>query len=462
MSLALVPFIVLGKLISSLTKLFGSGGTTLPGLVINYLNPRFLKDFSSQIKQGSVLITGTNGKTTTARLLGQILSSVGLDYVHNRSGSNLLRGITTSLVQKAKMIGQIEVDWGLFEVDEFIMPVALENIKTKVLVINNLFRDQLDRYGEVETIRKRWEQSIRQLTPETTIILNADDPSIAHLGHDLKTPVLYFGLSDESYSFKDPPHSADALKCPTCATFLYFDHFYLSHMGDFKCPKCGYKRPLPDITAENIKILGTAGITFNLKVRGRILAISLTLPGVYNIYNTLAAVGAALALGLEPKNLEATLANFQPAFGRGEKLEVEDKKVFLALVKNPSGFNEVIRLLSTESKKKNLLIVINDLIADGRDVSWLWDVDFENLKDQADRVIVSGFRASDMALRLKYVDRKWSERVKIIDNLPSALKEGLSQLKSGETLYILPTYTAMLQTRKALESITGLKRFWED
>ncbi|OGY28924.1 MAG: hypothetical protein A3F33_03265 [Candidatus Woykebacteria bacterium RIFCSPHIGHO2_12_FULL_43_10] len=458
MNLAITSSILAGKLISKLTKLGGNGGTALPGLVSTRLNPKLLSYFSKQITKSSVLITGTNGKTTTSRTLGTILATNQMSYVHNRAGSNLLRGITTAFLEKSNWDGKVNNDYGIFEVDEFVLPQALEQIKTKVVVINNLFRDQLDRYGEIETVWSRWDKSVRQVDKETFLVLNADDPNVSFLGKNTRAKVLYYGIEDPTQGSTLTPDVLDAQKCRECGTELDFEVFYASHMGVYQCPKCHLMRPHPHVSASNIKISGVDKVSFDLSLGENTISLSLPLGGIFNIYNILAAVTVAASLGLDLKAISLGLSKVQPVFGRGEKLQIDNKNLYIALVKNPSGFNEVLKLLSYEPKKKHLLIIINDLIADGRDVSWLWDVDFEKLKDTTLNVTLSGLRAADLALRLKYAHLDSRIVSPVQTNIAEALRTSLEKLKSGETLYVLPTYTAMLQLRKELES-KGLKNF---
>ena len=295
------------------------------------------------------------------------------------------------------------------------------------------------------------------------MVLNADDPSIAHLGHNLRAKTIYFGLNDINHAFKEPRHASDALKCQNCANFLYFEYFYLSHMGQYKCPQCGFRRPEPQVSASDIKLHRTARMEFVLNLGENQLVMNIPIPGLFNVYNILAAVSVSAALGLDVTEIEKGLKNLRPAFGRGESLEIEHKKIFMFLVKNPAGFNEVLRLLTMEENKKDYLFIINDQIADGKDVSWLWDVDFENIAGKVKDVTLSGRRAHDMALRLKYANLNLLPiNFEVEENLEAAVKAALDKTKKGRCLYILPTYTAMLSIRKVFEKLAGIDKFWED
>lgn len=461
MDLGISFYILLGKLVSKFTKFSGSGGTALPGLVVSNLNPNLIKHFSKQVKKSSVLITGTNGKTTISRTLGSILAANKMSFIHNRAGSNLLRGIMSAFLEQSDMKGKISQDYGVFEVDEFVLPKALEKIKSSVVVINNLFRDQLDRYGEIDTVWSRWQNSLNQLDRETFLILNADDPNVAYLGKNTRAKVLYFGIEDRSAGSAVVPDILDAQKCQKCSSELDFEAFYASHMGIYKCSKCALARPTPHVSAKNIKLKGIDRVSFELNMGENVVSLDVPLGGIFNIYNVLAGVTAAASLGLDLGKITSGLGHLQPAFGRGEKLSLRGKSIYIALVKNPTGFNEVIKLLSNDRAKKDLLILINDLIADGKDVSWLWDVDFEKLRKVSKSVSVSGIRGADMALRLKYAHFPPQEITTIENDISKALEISLGKIKEGETLYILATYTAMLGLRKTLESY-GVAKFSDD
>ena len=449
----------LGKFLTLLIKAFGGGATSAPGLFAELIDPQILTKLSTNLEAGAILITGTNGKTTTSRILSSILQTANLQIVHNRSGSNLTRGLITQLIKAATSSGKIKEDLALFEVDEATLPKVVAAIHPKAIVINNLFRDQLDRYGEVDIIRKKWSDALRFLGKETTLILNSDDPLIASLAKNAKTNILFFGLKDKKNILKKAPHAVDALLCPECSNELKFDYFYISHMGKFFCPNCRFSQPQAQIYANFIKLFGPDNTNARIFVGNNGFEINLKLGGLYNIYNTLAAVSAAVCLGLSLHQIKEGLDKFEVAFGRLGKIKIGEKYITSALVKNPVGFNETLRLLFSDKKEKNLLIIINDLIADGRDVSWLWDVDFETLKDFENTVTVSGTRYLDMKLRLKYAQ---ITNVASYQNLEEAFQEAVEKTKKEETLYILPTYTAMLKLREILAKKGLVKRFWED
>jgi UDP-N-acetylmuramyl tripeptide synthase len=473
------------------------GGTALPGLVAQTVYPGVLRDITRQLPAGSLMVSGTNGKTTTARMLGSILEAADLDPLHNRSGSNLERGLISALVEASSPGGSLPSRFrsGLFEVDEAAMPAVLGAVKPKVLLLNNLFRDQLDRYGELDAIYSKWRGALHRLAPASSLVLNADDPAIAALAlsPDLRARALTFGVEDERYALGALPHAADSISCPRCNSRLEYGLVLLSHLGHWSCPQCGLARPRPDVSASRVQLNGTESSDLLLSTPQGEMEIALQVPGFYNVYNALAAVSAALAFGVSLDCIKRGLESFTAAFGRIERVPIpgdKGKSLLMALVKNPVGFNEVIRMLfplEDDGRKtmdegqptqdtphsalriphspRHLLIIINDLIADGRDVSWLWDVDFETLATSEQgvaRVDVSGIRADDMAVRLKYAGVDAS-LIHTDNSLGGALDAAIADLPSGHTLYVLPTYTAMLEFRKMLYDRGWVgAQFWED
>lgn len=415
--------IIFGKLLTAIIRALNLGhGSTWPGHIALNSNKNFVKDLLKDSKIKIILIAGTNGKTTTSKLLQSILEKNGKKAILNESGANLLNGIASALLLNTNIFGSIRKDFAIFEVDENTLPYVLKELTPDVLVLLNLFRDQLDRYGEVNTVASKWRQSLKKTTQKTKIILNANDPLVAYLANDKKP--LYFGLLEKS-NIKTSEDWADSVFCPKCNSKLEFEKVYFSHIGVWECPSCGLKTPPLDIKEAYYPLLGT-----------------------YNKYNTLAAVLTAQTLGINQNIIDSALKNFNPAFGRQEKINISGKTIQVFLSKNPTGFNESLR---TVANGKSLLLVLNDRIPDGRDVSWIWDIDFENSIKNFRSIVVSGDRAYDLALRLKYAT---SKKFDAIENLEEALKKALKNTPSTQTLYILPTYSAMLETRKIL---TGKK-----
>ncbi|NRB07643.1 MAG: Mur ligase family protein [Richelia sp.] len=408
--------------------------SVLPGSIARHISPSLLEKLSSQVKGGVILIAGTNGKTTTSLLLWEILERKGYRVAHNSTGANLENGLVTALMESANFVGKLDVDYAILEVDENILPKVLNPIQPRIVLCLNLFRDQLDRYGEVDTINKRWTKAISSLAPNTTVITNADDPTLCYLGQQLQQKVCFFGLTEPERYLESIPHAVDSIYCPSCGHSLDYQGVYLSHLGDFTCPRCGFTKSQPSLNSQEWDQI---------------------LIGLYNKYNTLAAAAAAQELGINTEIIKATIPTFQAAFGRAEELDVNGKQVRILLSKNPVGTNETIRVV-TESEDKTTLMILNDRVQDGEDVSWIWDVDTEKLVTRGGTLVVSGDRVYDMALRLQYSQDSQPGNVNLIlePDVRQAIATALENTPAEETLHILPTYTAMLDVREAL---TGRK-----
>jgi lipid II isoglutaminyl synthase (glutamine-hydrolysing) len=408
--------------------------SVLPGSIARRIEPRILELLSQQVKNGVILIAGTNGKTTTALLLCTILERKGYRVTHNSTGANLENGLMTALLESTNLLGTLNTDYAILEVDENIVPRVLKPLQPRIILCLNLFRDQLDRYGEVDTISKRWTKVISTLPAETVVIPNADDPTLSNLGQQLPQRVLFFGLNEPEHYLEAIPHAVDSIYCPKCGHSLDYKGVYLSHLGDFTCPKCGFTKSKPTLESSEW---------------------SQILVGLYNKYNTLAAATAAIELGVDEVTIRDTINNFQAAFGRAEDLVINGKRVRILLSKNPVGTNETIRVV-TQSTDKTTLLVLNDRTPDGTDVSWIWDVDTEKLVERGGTLVVSGDRLYDMALRLRYSQKSPESNINLIveEDLRQAIATALEHTPDNETLHILPTYSAMLEVREVL---TGRK-----
>jgi lipid II isoglutaminyl synthase (glutamine-hydrolysing) len=455
------------------------GGTTLPGDVARAIDPDVLRKLSQDLKFGSVVITGTNGKTTTARLISYLIEGAGHRVVSNRAGANLIFGVTAAALESADANGRLSADWGVFEIDEASLPKAIDEIQPKAAIVLNLFRDQLDRYGELESIAKKIEVALARMPEGSKALLNADDPRVAEIGLNLPNPPLWFGLDDTSVAARELPHAADARTCPRCGASLIFDAVYVGHDGVYRCPNHDFARPIPEMTATNIELDGFDNIAMTVgrgmkesyppesktetqpvKAEPKTKDHRLTLPlgGLYNCYNVLAAYAAAITIGLEPDYIAHRLHDFRAAFGRQERLEFRGRHLNLVLSKNPAGFNETLRTAVDLAKGNNFLIALNDRKADGTDVSWIWDVDFERLQGKASALIPAGNRAHDLAVRFKYAGieatQPETDPGKALDALVKATPE-------GETVHLLCTYTAMLDLRAELVRRGWAKPYWE-
>jgi len=444
-----------GKATGALSRVSGrGGGTTLPGDVARAIDPRVLTKLSQDLNQGSIVITGTNGKTTTARLISWLLEGAGHRVVANRAGANLIFGVTAAALDRADAGGNLRADWGVFEIDEASLPKAVAELQPRVTLVMNLFRDQLDRYGELESIAIKIESALAALPENARAILNADDPRVAEIGLGLPSPPLWYGLDDTSIAAKELPHAADARTCPRCGSSLHFDAVYVGHDGVYHCPNGDFARPTPELTATKIELNGFASLAATIDGT----RIDFPLGGLYNCYNVLAAFAAARTIGLEPDYIAERMRTFSAAFGRQERMEFRGRNLNLVLSKNPAGFNETLRTAVDLAHGNSFLIGLNDRKADGTDVSWIWDVDFEMLKGKARVVVPAGTRAHDLAVRLKYAgvsaEEPETDPAKALDQLIKVTEE-------GETAHLLCTYTAMLDLRAELVRRGWAKPYWD-
>ena len=460
------------------------GGTTLPGRVLLRMEPEAIARLGARLTGGATIVSATNGKTTTAGMIAAILAAEGRRAVHNRAGSNMTWGVATALLEQRGTEG-------LFEVDEAWLPRVAEQLEPKLIVLGNLFRDQLDRYGEMETLAEEWAKAVDAAPAGTGLALNADDPLIADLGRDPDTErprdgVLYFGIEDHSQALPELQHAFDAKHCRRCGHPYAYEMAFVGHLGHYSCPNCGAQRPRPEVAATRIELRGMEGSAATVRVPGGEIEIQLPLPGLYNVYNALAAISAALKLGVEAERVAAALAGMRAAFGRVETIPVGDKSVSILLIKNPAGANEVLRTLKLEAERPlpgvssqkssdsdanceltgraaddggqiDLWIALNDRIADGRDVSWVWDADFEVLTGAVRRVTCAGTRAPEMALRLKYAG--WPEDSIVVEpDIATSLDAAVAA--SPGRIFALPTYTALLELRKLLADRGLAREFW--
>jgi UDP-N-acetylmuramyl tripeptide synthase len=424
-----------------------------------------LNKLSKRLPLGSAAITGTNGKTTTTGMISKILATAGVRAVNNSTGANLVTGVTAALVSDSSLTGKPTSEMGLFEVDEASVPRVAAESELKILAVLNLFRDQLDRYGELAYTGKVIASAFPDLPRDGAVVLNADDPLVASLGRSAACSVFY-GVDAPDLDTGSLQHVADSKDCPVCGTPLDYSAVYMGHVGVYRCPKGDFERPEPAYRASRFRLEGARGSSFLLSTPKGEVEARVSLPGLYNVYNALAAAAVAGEAGIGLGDVVRGLGEFGGAFGRVERIEAGDREAFLLLIKNPVGFNEILRTFVTGADAKNVLIAINDNDADGRDVSWLWDVDFEMLADaraagetDAAPFTVSGIRAGDMAVRLKYADLPVGP---VIPDRREAIRAALESTPPGETLYVLPTYTAMLEIRKALGDMGYTHQFWED
>ncbi len=493
------------RVLAAVMRRMGRGGTALPGLVAETLAPAFVPTVARQLPRGVVLLTGTNGKTTTARMLAAILARDGVRFVHNAAGSNLSRGLASALAHGTGWRGRLRATaatLGLFELDEAAFVRAAPALCPRTATFLNLFRDQLDRYGEVDAVAQRWQAALAATPRPPQLVLNADDPLVAGLGNAAPAPApaaFYFGVDADVGAGPDTAaasaaeHAADIRVCPTCGRSLLYRRRFYAHLGHFSCPAGHMERPAPAVRAVTVEARGIDGTELELLCLPPVVPAPVTLRfflplgGLYNVYNALAATATALALGVAPAVARAALAAFTAAFGRLEQVVLDGRTVYLALAKNPTGLNQVVRLLATEADHTgplSLLIALNDLDADGRDVSWIWDADLEELASpgRVRTVVVSGRRAADLAVRLKYAGigvldtphpspvipapagippaRSSAPTVVVESDLGLALDQAVHRTPAAGTLHVVPTYTALLELRGLLTRRGALRPYW--
>jgi UDP-N-acetylmuramyl tripeptide synthase len=441
------------RLVGRLSRAAGrGGGTTLPGKLVWKLDPGALDALARALPHGVALVSATNGKTTTTAMASSILSPAHR-LAWNRSGANLASGVASTLLATR------DAELGLLEVDEFVLPEVMRRTRPRVVCLANLFRDQLDRYGELEHVAERWRGAVAKADPDTTIVVNADDPLVAALA-DERERRLRFGVDDQRVSRTGLQHASDSKYCIRCGHPYRYDAVYVGHLGAYRCESCGHTRPELDVVAREIALDGLHGVAFLLATPQGDVRVRLAVPGLYNVYNALAAASLALALGIDLDAVAKGLERFRAAFGRFERFAAGDRGVLLLLIKNPAGANEVGRTLEEGGVPEVLVVALNDRIADGRDVSWIWDVDFEPLLESAGRIIATGERAAELALRFTYAGFP-RERLDVVPQLGEALDRGLELIPEGGELVVLPTYTAMLELRRIATERGLIRPFWE-
>jgi UDP-N-acetylmuramyl tripeptide synthase len=427
------------------------GGTTIPGKLLWKLDPGAIDALAARLPQGAAIVSATNGKTTTTAMVAEILRGRRLAW--NSSGANLVSGVASTLLAAR------DAELGLLEVDEGALPEVARRVRPRALLLANLFRDQLDRYGELEHVAERWRASVAALPGETVLVVNGDDPQVGDLGRG-RSQTVAFGLDDPSHARPQVQHAADSRYCVVCGRPYEFAAAYVGHLGDYRCPACGHSRPPLAVVAREIELDGLEGASFSLETPAGSTRVRLPLPGLYNVYNAVGAAALAQALGASLAEVRAGLERFGAAFGRFERIAVGDRSLLVLLIKNPAGANEVVRTLLDAGAPPLVLIALNDAIADGKDVSWIWDVDFEPLLAASDRVIASGDRAAELALRCVYGGLR-EDAVEVEPSLERALDRGLELTPAGGELVLLPTYTAMLALRRIVVERGLVRPYWE-
>lgn len=434
--------ILAGKLAITFSRLAGNQGTDFPGRLARKIYPNILSELARNITGETLIITGTNGKTTTSNMIAEIMRENKSSYVHNRAGANMLTGITTAFIQASNLGGSRKFDYGLLETDEANVPLLLKEVKINAILITNFFRDQLDRYGELDYTINLIKEAVQDSQIE--LILNADDPLVSHFQNQTGLNCLYYGFADSKYDQFSGAESREGRYCVFCGHELVYERYHYAQLGKYHCPQCQNHNPTPDYTASDLQM--NPSIVFRIND----LVIHSPYQGFYNAYNILAAVSMAKRLQIADQNIQIAISRYQPRAGRMEKFLINGKTALLILVKNPTGLNQTLAMLGQDPDVKDLFIALNDNAADGRDISWIWDADVELLAREETNImqlIASGQRSGDMAVRVKYAG---FDPARI--SIDSRLKEGieLTVNGSGAIAYILCTYTALFDCRQIM------------
>jgi UDP-N-acetylmuramyl tripeptide synthase len=439
--------------VAALSRRLGAGGgTTIPGKLLAELDRGAIDRLAGRLASGTAVVSATNGKTTTTAMVAEIMRQRHR-LAHNAAGANLVSGVASALLSAG------DAELGLLEVDEGALPELVRRLRPRAVCLGNLFRDQLDRYGELELVAERWRESVAGLSEATQLLFNADDPQLAAVSEAHPGSVA-FGLDDPRLARPALQHAADSKYCVRCGTPYVYAAAYVGHLGDYRCPRGDHERPPLEVAGREVALHGLERASFRLDTPEGSRRIELKLPGLYNVYNAVAAAALARALDAELDEIAAGLERFSAAFGRFERVAFGEKQVLLLLIKNPAGANEAIRTLVDGGPPRTLVVALNDEIADGRDVSWIWDVDFEPLLPGLERLVASGGRAAELALRFHYGGLD-ENAIELEPELGAALDRGLELTPEGRELVVLPTYTAMLGLQRLLASRGLAKPYWE-
>jgi UDP-N-acetylmuramyl tripeptide synthase len=439
--------------VAALSRRLGvGGGTTIPGRLLAELDRGGVDRLAARLTDGVAIVSATNGKTTTTTMAAEILRARHR-LAHNAAGANLVSGVASALLSAG------DADLGLFEVDEAALPELVRRLHPRAVCLGNLFRDQLDRYGELELVAERWRNGVAVLPAGAQLVYNADDPQLAAVS-EAHAGSVAFGLDDLRVARPSLQHAADSKYCIRCGTPYDYAAAYVGHLGDYRCPRGHHARPPLELAARDVSLHGLEHASFRLDTPEGSRRIELRLPGLYNVYNALAAAALTRALGAELDEIAAGLERFSAAFGRFERIAVGEKGLLLLLIKNPAGANEAVRTLVDGGAPRVLVMALNDEIADGRDVSWIWDVDFEPLLPGLETLVASGERAAELALRFRYGGLA-EDTIELEPDLGDALDRGLALTPDGGELVVLPTYTAMLGLQRLLASRGLAKPYWE-
>ena len=446
------------RLVTFILHKMGRGATTLPGRVALKVKRNVLYDLSKNVKV--IIVTGTNGKTTSCRIIEEGLKTAGKTYFINKSGANLITGITASFIMNSTVTGKNKCEYAIVECDENAFREVSRYIRADVVLVTNVFRDQLDRYGEVTHTLNAIKESVKNL-PKAVVCLNADCSLTYSMSGEIPNKIITYGVNVPFDKDAGEPEISDAKYCIFCKHEYSYSYHTYGHLGGFECKKCGYKRVIPDFAVTSVEELKPSYSLVVTDFNGDRNITKINIGGAYNVYNAIGCSAALSALGLDNNTIYTALENFNGAFGRMEQFESGDNKINVILVKNPAGFSQTMSFLKSIDDDFTLILSLNDNAADGRDISWIWDVDFNGIfkKTNVKEIYVTGKRCYDMAIRVKY-EGVGNREIKVIEN------EDYSKLMDiatgrGTDVYIVPTYTSMMTMRPVIAKRLGGKDFWE-
>lgn len=444
------------KLSRFMLRKLGKGGTNVPGRIALKVYPEVLGQLAKGVT--TIIVTGTNGKTTTSRMIEKSFSDSGYKFFSNKSGANMLSGITAEFAMNSTLGGKNRYEYALIECDEAAFKTVSKYVDAKCVVVTNVFRDQLDRYGEVTHTLNSILTGIKN-SPNAVVCINADDSLSVSMKDEISNKVVFYGVESEIYKNRVEEVS-DAPYCIKCKSEYVYDYVTYGHLGGFRCPNCGYHRPETEVSVEKVVASTPDSSTIILKLHGKEYTTTINLPGGYNIYNGAATAAAGYVLGLKDETIVSALSDFECGFGRMEKFTVNNTDIRMILIKNPAGCNQVLNFLSNNTEPSLFIVALNDRFADGTDISWIWDVDFEKLNQLSDKLTeiwVTGRRADEMAMRFKYAGIA-VDKIKVIKDYEKLIENAANQ---SAPVYIMPTYTAMLDIREIFSKNYGFKEFWE-
>ena len=452
--------LVAGKSAGVASRMAGrGGGTSIAGMVARRVDPAILRALIAEQGITVLAITGSNGKTTTARFTAAILRAVGLPVAHNQAGANLVQGVTSLAVTASDLRGRVEPVVMVGEIDEGALPLVAPEIRPRAVLVTNLFRDQLDRYGEIYAVADAFEVVAAALPPDSVLVVNADDPIVAGLAPARDGRRVTFGF-ELDHSTDTITRAADTIRCPSCRADLVYDQVYLSHMGAWRCPACGLARPPIDVAVTAVEVRGLSETRFTLRTLSGEREFTVPQSGLHVAYDAAAAVALAQGIGVPIDQAPAALATVGPAFGRLERVTAGDREIVLGFAKNPTSYNATLRALASEDLPRQLLIAVSNTLVDGEDFGWLWDVDFESMVSRLETVTVSGLRADELANRLKYAGLD-PARMTVIEERVHALDVALAAAPAGEPLTIVAGYTPIIELREEMRRRGWVGPYWE-